>query len=93
MLVHSYIYYELDDNIVSDHQWQAWAEELAVLQKAHPKLCKMKYYDKEFADWDGTTGNHLPRHIIIEQKAKYILRIAKEYEQQLEDKRNEAARL
>ena len=37
MLVHSYIYYELDDNIVSDAQWAKWAKELEQLQKNYPK--------------------------------------------------------
>ena len=73
MLVHSYIYYEMDQNIVSDDTWQDWAEQLHQLQVDNPKLCKIGYYDKDFADWDGTTGNHLPRTIIIEGMAKQVL--------------------
>lgn len=57
MLIHSCIYYEMDDNIVSDDKWQQWAEELTELQKD----CKeIGFYDREFKDWDGTTGAHLP---------------------------------
>ena len=37
MLVHSYIYYELDDSIISDAQWSKWAVELAELQKKWSK--------------------------------------------------------
>lgn len=33
MLVHSYIYYKLNDNIISDSTWSKWAVELADLQK------------------------------------------------------------
>lgn len=40
MLVHSYIYYELDTNIVSDHQWSEWATELANLQNKYPDISK-----------------------------------------------------
>ena len=38
MLVHSCIYYELNDNIVPDSVWQKWADELRDLQNEHP-LC------------------------------------------------------
>ena len=74
MLVHSYLYYVKDEPIISDDQWQAWADELTQLQNDNPKLCKLKYFDKEFFDWDGSTGMHLPQHIIIEQLADKVLR-------------------
>lgn len=61
MLIHSCLYYELDESIVSDHQWQAWAEELTVLQKEHPEFLKINFFDWDFRDWDGITGAHL-RH-------------------------------
>lgn len=57
MLIHSCVYYEMDDNLVTDDKWQQWAEELTELQKD----CKeIGFYDEEFRDWDGTTGAHLP---------------------------------
>jgi hypothetical protein len=59
MLVHSYIYYRLDTQVVSDHQWQAWADELATL----PLFCEtpdIGFYDDAFSGWDGSTGYHLP---------------------------------
>lgn len=59
MLVHSYAYYELDRPIVSDATWQRWADELAALQLVED--CDIGFYDPEFADWDGSTGMHLPR--------------------------------
>jgi NAD-dependent DNA ligase len=74
MLVHSYLYYESDQPIISDDQWQEWANELELLQSNFPKLCKINYYDKEFADWDGTTGNHLPRTVIVKGQAEQVLR-------------------
>jgi NAD-dependent DNA ligase len=80
MIIHSYIYYELNENLISDDQWQAWAEELHKLQTDNPKLCKIRYYDKEFSDWDGTTGNHLPKTIIVETRAKQILENSKNYD-------------
>lgn len=74
MLVHSCIYYELNDNIVSDHKWQAWADELEALQKAHPECMEIGFYDANFKDWDGSTGNHLPhRDAWVYKKALYLL--------------------
>lgn len=60
MLVHSYIYYHLDDNIVSDDTWQKWANELRDLQEQYPKYCKLGFFDREFSNWNGDTGAMLP---------------------------------
>ena len=78
MLIHSCIYYELNDNIISDHKWQEWADELQQLQAAWPELIKIDFFDWEFRDWDGATGNHLPhRHPWVYSKAQYILMLAR----------------
>ena len=82
MLIHSCIYYELNDNIVSDHKWQEWAEELAKLQTEHPDCCEIGYYDKAFKDWDGTTGAMLPyREHGIFSNARWLLQYHKEQQQ------------
>jgi hypothetical protein len=60
MLCHSYIYYVLDDNIVSDDKWQQWANELREIQEKYPKYCKIDFFDKYFYTWTGDTGMHLP---------------------------------
>ena len=36
LLVHSYIYYELNDSIISDDTWSKWAVELEELQRKYP---------------------------------------------------------
>jgi hypothetical protein len=58
MLVHSYIYYYLDDNVVTDHRWMSWAQELDRLQREHGKV--FAFYDWAFRDWDGSSGFQLP---------------------------------
>ena len=74
MLIHSCIYYELNDNIVSDHRWQAWADELESLQRSNSNCCDIGFFDREFANWTGATGNHLPhRHPWVLAKAQYII--------------------
>jgi hypothetical protein len=75
MLIHSCIYYELNDNIVSDDTWQSWADELEQLQSKEKDI-EIGFYDSEFRDWTGATGNHLPhRDPWVKSKAKYILEI------------------
>ena len=75
MLVHSYIYYELDKNIVSDAQWSGWAMELVKLQNDNPIASKKVIYYEQFKDWDGNTGAFLQYDKSIKEKANYLLRI------------------
>ena len=59
VLVHSYIYYVLNDNIISDSQWSQWAEELEQLQKDYPEeSSEVELYD-EFKCFDHSTGANL----------------------------------
>lgn len=67
MLIHSYLYYGLDEALVQDHQWQAWADELAALQQVYG--ASIGFYDEVFRDWDGSTGYHLPVNEDIREKA------------------------
>ena len=59
MLVHSFIYYEMNENIISDSQWSAWAMELVELQKQYPEIAKQVPYAKDFEGWDGSSGAFL----------------------------------
>jgi NAD-dependent DNA ligase len=74
MAVHSCLYYMMDESIVSDDQWQRWADELERLQNAHPEFMKIGFMDSEFRDWTGATGAHLNhRHPWTRIKAERIL--------------------
>lgn len=73
MLVHSYIYYCLFDSLISDDQWQEWANELKELQDTHG--WKINFYDEEFKDWKGDTGYHLPIPKWVKAKANMLLRM------------------
>jgi len=57
MLLHSCLYYEMDDNIISDEVYDKWAHELVELL---PKSTYTDRFDEYFEDWDGSTGMHLP---------------------------------
>ena len=79
MLVHSYIYYRMDDNIVTDHQWSAWAVELAELQNKYPDIEKQIPLRKGFEDWDGSSGAFLPLdEPRIKTKARKLLGLPEE---------------
>ena len=38
ILVHSIIYYKMNDNLISDSTWSAWATELEELQAEYPEI-------------------------------------------------------
>lgn len=60
ILVHSYIYYRMDKNIIDDVTWSKWALELFNLQKEYPEeSLKAPLYDK-FVGFDYSTGSDLP---------------------------------
>ena len=56
----SIIYYKMDDNLISDSTWSAWATELEELQKKYPDIAAKVPYAEEFKDFDHSTGMNLP---------------------------------
>lgn len=59
IMVQSYIYYELDMNIVSDHTYNANSQQLVSLIKEYPEEYERSRYYSFFYDFDGSTGYHL----------------------------------
>ncbi len=60
ILVHSVIYYEMNDNLISDSTWSKWAQELEELQAKYPDIAAKVPYAKEFEGFDHSTGSSLP---------------------------------
>ena len=60
MLIHSCLYYHLNQNIISDKQWDEWARELRDLQNKYPDISSKVTLYEEFKDWDASTGAFLP---------------------------------
>lgn len=61
VLVHSCLYYCMDESLVDDHTWQRWANDLAVMQIENPvESFSVGYYDSEFEYFTGGTGFDLP---------------------------------
>ena len=75
ILVHSYLYYQVDTNIVDDNTWATWGKELVSLQEQYPEIAKRVIYHKEFANFDPSTGQGLPYN------DKRIVHIAKKIRQ------------
>jgi hypothetical protein len=62
VLVHSFIYYQLNDNIISDFIFDGWCGELVALADTFPEESKKAVYAKEFEGFDGSSGYDLPFH-------------------------------
>lgn len=77
MLVHSYLYYSLDTNIISDRQFDIWAKDLVELQHNYPDISKQVEYYTFFKNWDGTTGFDLPKTDDISRIAYRLANICK----------------
>lgn len=57
ILVHSYLYYELGENLISDFEYDKIGKDLAQFKILHPEIFKQsKYYNefKNFGEDDGT---------------------------------------
>ena len=74
LLIHSCIYYELDQNFITDKKWDEWARELVKLQKDNPEISEKVIWYDAFKDWDASTGAFLPlKDKWIINKAKNLL--------------------
>lgn len=60
ILVHSIIYYQMNESIVSDAQWSKWAMELVDLQVQYPDIADRCVYSEAFTNFDGSSGFDLP---------------------------------
>lgn len=77
IILHSYIYYHLDDNVLTDFEYDSKAHRLAAYKQEYPELWKSsKYYEQFGDDYDGSTGFGLYDRLDPEQQ-KIIRHIAK----------------
>ena len=68
ILIHSYLYYVLDNPIVSDAKFDSWSEQLVGYGEV-----EIFWYDHEFKDWDGSSGYHFKYDAWIRDKATQLL--------------------
>lgn len=76
IIVHSYLYYELDSSIISDKEFDKKTKELVMLKNTYPDLWKTSEYYYIFGDeYTGATGFHL-YHGLTRPKQEIIRAIA-----------------
>ena len=79
ILVHSHLYYQMNENIISDSTYDRWCKELAELQVQFPNEAKIAMHDIEFQGFDGSSGYDLPFNSPEwHSKAMWLLRTHKE---------------
>lgn len=60
ILVHSFLYYQLNDNLITDFTFDAWSKELAELIQEYPEAYRKSVYCDGFRGFDGSSGFDLP---------------------------------
>ena len=79
ILVHSYLYYELNDNVVDDKTYDNNAQQLMRYKKKYKADYNNSRYYNIFYDYDGSTGMHLVDRLDGEliEKIKFDIRFLK----------------
>lgn len=60
LLVHSYIYYHANNNIIGDHLFDEWSKDLAGITVEFPENFSKSVYASDFKGFDGSSGAYLP---------------------------------
>lgn len=60
LLVTSYLYYKLDENIITDDKFDEYAFNLVDLIKKYPEEFKQSEFHDGFTEFDGSSGFDLP---------------------------------
>ena len=68
ILVNSYAYYELNENILSDYQYDMNTRQLLELRKANPEAYRKSRYFKYFNDFESGTGFDLTDRLRTSRK-------------------------
>lgn len=59
LLVHAYLYYKLDKNVISDDKYDDFSFDLASLITKYPNEFKQSVYHKDFKSFDPSSGYYL----------------------------------
>lgn len=75
IIVHSILYYECDESVISDKQYDALSKQLVNLMKQSPEQLKRTQYYYCMYDFDGSTGFDL-RSRLTTKDNEYLTKIA-----------------
>lgn len=70
IIVHSIVYYNLGQSIVTDSQFDRNCYQLVSLMGQHPRQSRLSHYARYFEDFDGSTGYDLPNKLSPEDAIK-----------------------
>lgn len=75
IIVHSYIYYEMNNTVISDREYDALCKKLVAFKNEYPDLWRTSEYYKQFGDdYNGATGFTL-YHDLDDHQKEIILSI------------------
>ena len=78
VILHSCIYYEMDENIWDDITFDLKCKRLVALLEEYPDVYSDRF-DEFFKDWDGSSGFHFPhRDPWVYGKAAMLVKLHKE---------------
>jgi hypothetical protein len=60
----------MDSPVIEDHTWTRWAQQLEALQRKYGR--RINFYDEAFADWNGSSGFHLPADADVVRVARRV---------------------
>ena len=75
IIIHSIIYYELNESIISDKKFDKKAAVLVKLINKYPEELENSQYYRAIYDFDGSTGFHLYSRLKKKQR-KYLMHLA-----------------
>ena len=81
LLIHSFIYYRLNETVVSNETFDQWSDELNYLQKKYPDISKeVELYDlfKDYVSSSDSAALAFDSIPGLYSRAKYILQISKD---------------
>lgn len=70
IVVHSIVYYNLGQSVVTDSQFDHNCYQLVSLMGQHPRQSRLSRYACYFKDFDGSTGYDLPNKLSPEDAIK-----------------------
>lgn len=87
ILVNSYAYYEMNENILSDYQYDMNTRQLLELKESNPEAYKKSRYRKYFDNFESGTGFDLTGRLrknrklynIVSRDAQVAVRLKKEW--------------